>query len=220
MAEDKSRRPEDDDAEDQVDEDQVDEDDDEDDAGDSKPSALSKANADARKWRLRATGRDNIWNERQKSKTTTSSTDKPKTSTSDTPDRATIEAELREKLESEYAAKADEGNLRGAVSVALAPLLVLSEDQASSPAAMRKAVQRAVNLLDLKSLTLADDGEVEGLDDEIADLRRTYPGLFKQAGSGKAGARTRGADGATKSNNGRKSDDDGLADMAAAFFRS
>lgn len=215
MAEDKSRRPEDDDTEDQVDEDQVDEDDDEDDAGDSKPSALSKANADARKWRLRATGRDTAWNDRQKS---TSSTEKPKTTT-DTADRATIEAELREKLESEYVAKADEGNLRGAVSVALAPLLVLSEDQASSPAAMRKAVQRAVNLLDLKSLTLADDGEVEGLDDEIGELRRTYPGLFKAAGSSKAGARTRGADGATKSNTGRKADDDGLSEMAAAFFR-
>lgn len=218
MAEDKSRRPEDDDTEDQVDEDQVDEDDDEDDAADSKPSALSKANADARKWRLRATGRDTAWNDRQKSKTSTS-TEKPKTIT-DTADRATIEAELREKLESEYAAKADEGNLRGAVSVALAPLLVLSEDQASSPVAMRKAVQRAVNLLDLKSLTLADDGEVEGLDDEIGELRRTYPGLFKAAGSSKAGAKTRGADGATKSNTGRKADDDGLSEMAAAFFRS
>lgn len=216
MAEDKGRKTTDDDV------DQDEEDDDVDtDSEDWKPPTKeewAKLNAGERKWRLRATGRgDEAWKARQG--TGGQKDDKPETKPKDdAPDRDAIEREVREKIEAEYATKADEGNLKAAVSVSLAPMLALSEDQTESPAAMRKAVSRVVNMLDLKGMTLEDDGGVDGLDEEVADLRRSYPGLFKTGGTVKAGARTRGADGATKTGTRTRNDDDGLGELARKLF--
>lgn len=212
MAEDKSRKPEDDD--DDLD---VDDDTEDDDTGGNDPDprdeALRKANTQAKRWRLRATGKDAGWNAKQGK----ANQDPPKT-TGDGADRDAIEREIREKIEQEYQAKAEDGNLRAAVSTALAGMIALSDDQLASPAATRKAIQRVTNMIDLKSLHMDDDGEIEGLDEEITDLRKSYPGLFKGTGSGNGKTKTRGGDGAARTSSGKQADDDGLAEMAKSWF--
>lgn len=45
----------------------------------------------------------------------------------------------------------------------------------------RKAAKELTRLLDLDGLEVDDDGEVDGLDDAIADLKERYPRLFKDA---------------------------------------
>lgn len=182
--------------------------------------AREHGNAEAKKWRLRAQGRDPKW------KPGGNRDDDPGTKKTELDDKATpdqIRAAARKELEAEYAEKAKGDNLRANVSVALMSAgLNLSEDEMQSPARARKAVSRIVNMLDLSSMHLEDDGEISGLDDEIADLKKSYPGLFKSGNSG-TGARkpaTRGGDAGPKRERHASGDDDAdLKSLARAWFK-
>lgn len=229
MALNKGRKPaKDDDTDDQddvVDETEVDGDEDgtEDDGWEAPKTKADfdrmmreAGNSEAKKWRLRAMGRDKSWTSPKGGDTTTKTTVTKDDGEEQTPEQ--IRAAARNELEAEYATKAEENNLRAQVSVSLMSAgLALSDEEMKSPAAARRAVSRVVNMLDLKSLTLdSDTGEVDGLDDEIADLRRSYPGLFK-AGTGGRAATTRGADGAPRGGS-KGPAKDPVEELAAAWF--
>jgi hypothetical protein len=215
MAEDKGRNKEDDNADDR-DDDVDDTDDDGDD--DSPPSdwkaRLKQANDDAKKWRFRATGKDANW----KPKSTGDDDTKKPPAKDDQPSADEIRAAARAELEAEYATKAEENSLRGAVGLALTTAgLALSDEEMKNPTSARKAVNRVVNMINLSALTLDPaSGDVEGLDDEIADLRKSYPGMFR---SGKPVNTTKGGDGANRKNGGEKaSGDKDLDNLVKAWF--
>lgn len=216
MAEDKGRK--DDDNADDQDDDADDTDDDGDD--DAPPSdwkdRLSRANADAKKWRFRATGKDANW------KPSGSGDDdkKPPAKEADQPNADEIRAAARAELEAEYATKAEENSLRGAVGLALTTAgLALSDEEMKNPTSARKAVNRVVNMVNLAALTLdPSTGDVEGLDDEIADLRKAYPGMFR---SGKPTNTTKGGDGAQRNGgSGKASGDADLDNLVKSWFGS
>lgn len=202
---------------------------DQDDSGDDadwKPPAtkaefmelVKKAgNPEAAKWRRRATGKDPNWKPNgQPDRDTTKPPAKP-TGDDDklTPDQ--IRAAAREELQAEFQTRADKDNLRAEVSVALMTAgLNLSEEELASPAKARKAVARVVNMIDLDKLVL-DDGNIEGLDDELTELKKSLPGLFKASGQGPAKPKTRGGDVAARSG-GPKGGDDEVAQLAKAWF--
>lgn len=205
---------------------QTDDADDQDDSGDDadwKPPATkaeflamvkTAGNPEAAKWRRRATGKDPNW--KPTGQPDRDTTKPPKTAGDDTtltPDQ--IRAAAREELQAEFQTKADKDNLRAEVSVALMTAgLNLSEEELASPAKARKAVARVVNMIDLDKLVL-DDGNIEGLDDELAELKKSLPGLFKSGTPTKP--KTRGGDAAPK-NNGGKGPDDEVAQLAKAWF--
>jgi hypothetical protein len=217
MAEDTGRKPEDDD-----------QDPDEDDDPDSDPeetldelkARLKKVSGEAKKWRLRAVGRDADWKPGTKDDKPLAAKDKPD---ADKPANADeIRREVRAELEAEFEEKASDNNLRAAVSVALLSAgLALSDEQSATPAKARAAVSRVVSMMNLRNLTLESDGEVAGLDDELAELKENFPGLFRAAGTGngRPGARTRGSDGAPRGKGGGQQKDP-VHDLAAAFFKS
>lgn len=177
-------------------------------------------NAEAAKWRRRATGKDPNWKpggDKPESKPGGDGSEQGDKNRS--PDE--IKAAVRAELEAEYKAKAEQDNLRAEVSVSLMSAgLALPDDVADNPAEARKAVARVVRMMDLDNLVL-EDGKVEGLDEEIAALRKLHPGLFKAGGGTK---RTRGGDIAPKGGRaGGRTDDDDLGpikEMARAVFRN
>jgi hypothetical protein len=89
---------------------------------------------------------------------------------------------------SEKAAKAEREKwkpmvVRQAATSALSEAgLVLPDD----PDDRRRALKRALRLLDLGDVEVDDDGDVDGLDDAIADLKDDMPELFtRKRASGK-----------------------------------
>jgi hypothetical protein len=173
-----------------------------------------QGNAEAKKWRLRAQGRDPNWKPEQGG-TGEHGTNLKKDASADE-----IRAAVRREVEAEYNQKASGESLRASVAVALLSAgLALSDDETKSPAAARKAVNRVVNMIELKNLHLEDDGEISGLDDELSDLRKALPGLFRSGGTKRPA--TRGGDAGPKRETRRpKGDDDDevLHDMAKSFF--
>lgn len=173
-----------------------------------------QGNAEAKKWRLRAQGRDPKWKPEQGG-TGENGTKLPENANADE-----IRAAVRKEVEAEYAQKSSGENLRASVAVALLSAgLNLSDDETKSPAAARRAVNRVVNMIDLKNLHLEDDGEISGLDDELADLRKSLPGLFKAGGTRRPA--TRGGDAGPKRESRRPKGDDEdevLHQMAKSFF--
>jgi hypothetical protein len=182
--------------------------------------ALIKAasNTEAKKWRLRAMGRDPKWSG---GKTDPPKNDPPKQKEdgdgTKTPEE--IKAEVRAEVQAEFDKKANEQNLRASVATALLTAgLNLSEEEGKSPEKARKAVNRVVGMMDLGNMALEDDGSIAGLDDEINDLRKTYPGLFKSAGSG-TGSRGRAGGDAGPKRGGAGGTKDPLEEMAEAFLK-
>lgn len=168
-------------------------------------------NAEAKKWRLRAQGRDPKWKPEQ------GGTGDHGTKLPENADADEIRAAVRKEVEAEFKANATDSDLRSNVAVALSGVLALSDDQIKSPAAARRAVQRAVKMINLKNLHLEDDGEISGLDDELAELRKDYPGMFKSGGTKRPA--TRGGDVGPKRPTKRRDDDDEvLVEMAKSFF--
>lgn len=174
-------------------------------------------NPEAAKWRRRATGKDPDWKPNKPPERDT--TKPPKIADGD--DKLTtdqIRAAAREELQAEFQAKADKDNLRAEVSVALMTAgLNLSDEEMASPAKARKAVARVVNMIDLDNLTL-DDGNIEGLDEELAELKKSLPGLFKASAPAKP--KTRGGDVTPKNGSGPKGEDDDVRQLAKAWFSS
>ncbi|MGL4176099.1 MAG: hypothetical protein ACRCSN_08465 [Dermatophilaceae bacterium] len=108
---------------------------------------------------------------------------KPKTDGGDKPEPVDVEA-IKAAARAELKAESDERvkkvEARGALRAA-----------GIDPA----RVGKAVGLLSLDDLDVDDDGEVEGLDDAIDDLRREWPELFPKG----SGARRRSVAGAKDS---------------------
>ncbi len=212
----------DDDIDPNTDIDPADDADDTDDAVEEPPAdwkaKLTAANNDAKRWRLRATGKDTTW----KPNTPPPKTEAPKPKDGDQPSADDIRAAVRAELDAEYATKADKHNLRGAVALALTTAgLALSDDELQSPVSARKAVNRVVNMVDMDSLTLdPTTGDVAGLDDELEALKKSYPGMFRQGGTtGTGRSKTRGADGARRAGGaGGKTDEDPVYEMVKHWF--
>lgn len=172
----------------------------------------TEGNAEAKKWRLRAMGRDEKWKPVPNGgPPPVKETVKPP---AETVDAEAIRAAARAELETEYQAKAEKTNLRASVSAALMTSgLNLSDEE---PATMRRAVNRVANMIDFKDLTIdPDTGDVDGLDEAISDLKKTVPGLFK------ATRRTSssGGDSGPRKDTGKvTTDEKAIADLAARFF--
>lgn len=75
------------------------------------------------------------------------------------------------------------------------PRLVKAHALAAFAAAGAKSPERMARLLDLDSITFDDDGNPEGLDDQVEDLKADMPELFTRA---RGQAPPRGVDGAAK----------------------
>lgn len=146
---------------------------------DEAEARASKANGNAKKWRLRATG-----------KVTTPPVPGPPKPKPPAPapgtavDRDALKAELR----AEFKAEAAQERIQGTARTALADSgLVLPTDTT----ARRKALAKAVRLLDLEGAEDEDDVDVA-----IAELKREMPGLFgkrtrsKPAGGAASGPRS------------------------------
>jgi hypothetical protein len=216
----------DDDDQDTMVDDPQDQDDDTDTDGDDWTPPKTKAefdalvakagNPEAAKWRRRATGKDPNW---KPNGTPADDKSKPpaKAKEGDPVDADAIRAAARAELQGEYEVQAAKDNLRAEVSLALMTAgLNISEQAMASPSEARKAVSKVVNLMDIDNMVL-EDGKVEGLDDEIAKLRKDYPGLFKASAGGSVKPRTRGGDAAPR-RNGAPQDDDDVKALARAWF--
>jgi len=53
---------------------------------------------------------------------------------------------------------------------------------------------RLANLVDAEQVNIAEDGEIDGLDDQIEDIKDDYPSLFRDAGVGTRTTRVDAAD--------------------------
>lgn len=75
--------------------------------------------------------------------------------------------------------------------------VVKSSAKAALATAGAEKPERLLRLVDVDSLDVDDDGEVEGLDDEIDRLKEEYPELFKRRRGGRVetGDRSDGKDG-------------------------
>jgi hypothetical protein len=85
------------------------------------------------------------------------------------------------------------------------PLLVRQAAKAAFAAAglaSGTGLSRALKLLDVDDLVVGDDGEVEGLDEQIDEIRQDFPGLFEAKSAGRHPGRVdggaRGSEGARK----------------------
>jgi hypothetical protein len=127
-------------------------------------------NEEAKKWRLRATGKDPEW---KIPGATTNGTGDAAT----TADAEELRRQIRAELETEFATKAERDMVqKEAVTALVTAGLQLPEDREKK----RKAVTKVMRLLELGDVTV-DGDDVIGLDDAIEDLRADYPGLFKAA---------------------------------------
>lgn len=171
------------------DEDDDDEDDDEDDpwAGKSEADlkaelrrlsgAHGKAKTQAQRWREFAQGKTDTAPDGTKR---TAPKPAPKTdpkTKSGALTRADLEAAVEE-ARNEARAETREATIR---TTARAELRAAGLSLPSDPEESKAVIARAVRLLDLDDVSV-EDGEVVGLDDAIADLKRMLPGMFK-AGS-------------------------------------
>ena len=137
--------------------------------------ALTKANGEAKKYRLR------LKTEREKA---------GQSAASDAATGGASPAEVekaRKEAEREVMAKADSRIIKSEAKSALvaAGLVDTSPD----------AVKRVVRMLDMDDLSVDDDGEVEGLDDAVRSLMSTTPALFRTK---KTVAKTGGGTGTRK----------------------
>lgn len=144
--------------------------------------ALTKANSEAKKWRLRAQGKDEKWAVPGWTKAETSDDDDPeddaksKTTTRRRQPKVDVDA-VRREAEEAALAKAKPGLVRGAARDALrAAGLIVPEKNADG------AFSRAIRLLDMEEIEVDEDGSVSGVEDQVKAVKRDYPELFKAKG--------------------------------------
>lgn len=146
-------------------------------------SQLARLNSQGAKWRARATGKDDRWdgaNGRAKTGAAANGR-KPATKAAgkvvtdeDAPDAEAIRAEI----EAEFEGKSRMAKIQTAAGTALltSGLTLPKEKKARS-----RAFTKAFRLLDLDELEIEDDGEVDGLDEAIEELKQEFPALFGAA---------------------------------------
>lgn len=155
--------------------------------------SLSKANAEAKKWRLRAQGKDPKWKPAPPPPDDEDEPDDEEAKAKKPSSRRVRKSEEQIRREAEEAAlaKAKPGLVKSAARDALkdAGLIVPAKNADA-------AYQRAIRLLDMAEIDVDEDGEVSGVTDQVKQVKRDYPELFATkggrrvnagAGSGKTG---------------------------------
>jgi hypothetical protein len=171
-------------------------------------TSLKKANDEAKKWRLRATGKDEKWEVPGWQRLEIETGDDKDKDGKPQPPKVDVAKERREAEEAALA-KIKPGLVSAAARDALrdAGLLVpASKDKAEH------AIKRALRLIDLSEVEVDEDGSVSGVEDQVRAVKRDYPELFARKGSSRvdAGAGSNG-------DLGKKSDTS--ADKIAALLR-
>lgn len=145
--------------------------------------ALTKANNEAKKWRLRAQGKDEKWAVPGWSKAQEDTDDdegddaKAKTTTRRRQPKVDVD-QVRREAEEAALAKAKPGLVRGAARDALRTAgLIVPEKNADG------AFSRAIRLLDMDEIEVDEDGSVSGVEDQVKAVKRDYPELFKAKGA-------------------------------------
>ena len=138
-------------------------------------AALTKANAEAKRWRLRAQGKDEKWTVPgwQRAATEDDEDDDPPKKTTRRQPRVDPEA-IRREAEEAARAKAKPGLVKAAARDAFRSAGLLLPDKGDGSAALA----RAFRLLDLDSVDVDDEGDVTGLDEAVKAVKREYPELF------------------------------------------
>lgn len=133
-------------------------------------AALTKANGQAKKHRLKVRELEG------------------KSNASAPPSGGPDLEEVRRKATEEAQSKADQRIIKSEAKTALLAAGLVD--------ATPEAVKAAVKMLDTDDLSVDDDGEVDGLDEAIATLKRTMPALFKKKrAGGQVATGSRGKDG-------------------------
>lgn len=164
----------------------------------STTAALTKANAEAKKWRLRAQGKDEKWAvpgwQKAQREDDTDDDDKPPVK----PKRKLVnEDQIRREAEEAAMAKAKPGLVRSAAKDALRSAgLIVPEKNGDS------AYTRAYRLLDMDAIDVDEDGSVSGVEDQVKAVKRDYPELFAKKGASRVNL---GA-GSNRDDAGQKSD--------------
>jgi hypothetical protein len=135
--------------------------------------ALTKANNEAKKWRLRAQGKDPKWTPAPPAKDDDTE-DKP---AGPKPKPVNVDA-IRREAEEAALAKAKPGLVRSAARDALRDAGLVVPTGAKSEAALA----RAFRLIDLEEVDVDEDGTVSGLEDQVRAVKRDYPELFAKRG--------------------------------------
>lgn len=137
--------------------------------------ALEKANNEAKKWRLRAQGKDPKWKPAPPAKDEDEEDEEPAKPKRRTP--RLNEEQIRRDAEEAALAKAKPGLVRAAARDALrdAGLIVSGKGTAS--------FDRAFRLIDLEEVDVDEDGTVSGVEDQIKQVKRDYPELFAKKGA-------------------------------------
>lgn len=101
--------------------------------------------------------------------------------------------EIRREIETAAEAKYKPMLVRQAARAAFAEAGLVTGKNGNADAAMK----RVIRLLDLDDLDVDEDGSVDGLDEQIAEIKQEFPDLFGSATGGRR--RTGSVDGADKS---------------------
>lgn len=142
--------------------------------------ALTKANNEAKKWRLRAQGKDEKWavpgwQKAKAEEDDDTEDDKPKPKRQPKVD---VDA-VRRETEEAARAKLKPGLVKSAARDALrtAGLILPEKGDGAS------AYQRAIRLLDMDEIEVDDDGDVSGVEEQVKAVKRDYPELFARRGA-------------------------------------
>lgn len=143
--------------------------------------ALSKGNNEAKKWRLRAQGKDDKWSVPGWQKPDEDEGADDEGGKKPAPPKVNAE-QVRREAEEETRAKIKPGLVAAAARDALrdAGLVVPAGKDKSD-----QAFKRALRLIDLGEIEVDEDGSVSGVDDQVRAVKRDYPELFAKKG-GKA----------------------------------
>jgi len=145
------------------------------DTWDKTNQRVTDLNAEAKKWRLRAQGKDEKW------KTPTPAKVEDNGTPAATGAKPVDVAKVQREAEEAALAKAKPGLVRSAAKEALREaglILPAGKDKADA------AFKRAVRLLDLGEIDVdPEDGSVSGVDDQVKAVKRDYPELFLKKGA-------------------------------------
>jgi hypothetical protein len=145
-------------------------------------AALTKANNEAKKWRLRAQGKDEKWSVPGWQKAKAEADEDEDEEQAKKPARRAPkvnEEAIRREAEEAALAKAKPGLVKAAAKDAFKSAGLLLPDKGDGAAALA----RAFRLLDMDAVDVDEDGDVTGIDDAVKAVKREYPELFAKKGA-------------------------------------
>jgi hypothetical protein len=143
--------------------------------------ALNKANNEAKKWRLRAQGKDEKWTVPGHVKEAPADDDdddegkKPPTKRRQP---RINEDQVRREAEEATLARAKPGLVSSAARDALRAAGLILPDKGADA-----AYKRAIRLLDMDEIEVDEDFTVSGVEDQVKQVKRDYPELFAKRGA-------------------------------------